>query len=90
MLKTKQGSFFVTEVGIRVPFMPTDEKPKGLDVYEQAKIKIAYYKIGIAYARLQKYERSLWPFTRCIEINPYDTKYFMERGKALQVLEQFD
>jgi hypothetical protein len=39
---------------------------------------------------LQKYERSLWPFTWCIEINPYDTKYFMERGKAFQVLEQFD
>ena len=50
----------------------------------------AYYHIAISYARLEKWERSLWPFTRCIQIDPSDPKYQMERGKVYQALQLFD
>ena len=42
----------------------------------------AYYHIAISYARLEKWERSLWPFTRCIQMDTSEPKYQMERGKV--------
>ena len=46
----------------------------------------SYYRIAIAYARLEKWERSLWPFTRCIQMDPSQSKYQLERGKVFQAL----
>ena len=41
-----------------------------------------YYHIGLAYCRVQKFEESIWPFSRCIERNPSDIRYVHERAKA--------
>ena len=61
---------------------PPQVKSLAEDVQVQAMIKISYYTVGISYARLGRYERALWPLTRCTQIDPSDSKYFMERGKA--------
>jgi len=41
-----------------------------------------YYHIGLAYANLDKYERSLYPFSRAVEIIPSDINFIHERAKA--------
>ena len=41
-----------------------------------------YYHCGLAYARLEKFERSLYPFGRAIEMVPSDIRYIHERAKA--------
>ena len=51
-----------------------------------------YYHIAIAYANLDKFERSLYPFkkvnfhsellTQCIEMIPSDLRYIHERAKS--------
>ena len=76
-------------MGVRIELPSKQKVSPTVDVQMEARVKIAYYHTGIAYARLGKYERALWPLTRCIEINQSDTRFLMERGKAFQVLEQF-
>ena len=44
-----------------------------------------YYHIGISYCRREKYHKSIYPYSRCIELNP-DPIYFHERAKAYQML----
>ena len=46
-----------------------------------------YYHIGLAYCRVQKFEKSIWPFSRCIERIPSDIRYVHERAKAHQMIE---
>lgn len=41
-----------------------------------------YYTIGLAYCRDQKFEKSIFPFSRCIELLPLDIRYVHERAKA--------
>jgi tetratricopeptide (TPR) repeat protein len=41
-----------------------------------------YYHIGIAYCRVQKFEKAIWPLSRCIERLPTDIRYLHERAKA--------
>jgi len=41
-----------------------------------------YYHIGLAYSRVQKFEKSIWPFSRCIERLPADIRYLHERAKS--------
>jgi hypothetical protein len=41
-----------------------------------------YYHIGLSYAHLDKYERSLYPFSRAVEMIPVDIKFIHERAKA--------
>ena len=45
-----------------------------------------YYHIGLSYARLEKFEKSIFPFTRCIERIPTDGCYVHERAKAHQMI----
>lgn len=42
-----------------------------------------YYHIGLAYCQLERFEKSIFPFTKCIDLIPSDFKYFHERAKAL-------
>lgn len=41
-----------------------------------------YYHLGLAYCRLQKFEKSIFPYTRCIEKIPSDVRFIHERAKA--------
>lgn len=41
-----------------------------------------YYHIGLAYCNLEKFEKSIFPFSRCIEMIPSDIRYIHERAKA--------
>ena len=41
-----------------------------------------YYHIGLSYARLEKFEKSIFPLSKCIEYNPNDIRYIHERAKA--------
>ena len=49
-----------------------------------------YYHIGLAYARLEKFEKSIFPFTRCIERIPTDITYIHERAKAYQMIDMHE
>lgn len=40
-----------------------------------------FYHIGLAYARLQQFEKAIFPFTRCIEKDP-SIVFVHERAKA--------
>lgn len=46
-----------------------------------------YYHLGLAYCKTQKFEKSIWPFSRCIERIPTDIRYVHERAKAHQMIE---
>ena len=46
-----------------------------------------YYHLGLSYCRLQKFEKSIFPFSRCIERVPSDLRYIHERAKAYQMIE---
>ena len=46
-----------------------------------------YYHLGLAYCRLQKFEKSIFPYSRCIEKIPSDLRYIHERAKALQMID---
>jgi tetratricopeptide (TPR) repeat protein len=46
-----------------------------------------YYHIGLAYCRVQKFEKSVFPFSRCVERNPEDIRYVHERAKAYQMID---
>jgi len=46
-----------------------------------------YYHIGLAYCRVQKFEKSIWPYSRCIERIPSDIRYLHERAKAYQMID---
>lgn len=41
-----------------------------------------YYHIGLSYCYLQKYEKSIFPYTKSIELKPSEMKYYHERAKA--------
>ena len=41
-----------------------------------------YYHLGLAYCRLEKFEKSIFPFTKCVERIPSDLRYIHERAKA--------
>lgn len=41
-----------------------------------------YYHIGLAYCNLEKFEKAIFPFTRCIELVPSEIRYIHERAKA--------
>jgi hypothetical protein len=41
-----------------------------------------YYHIGLAYCRVEKFEKAVWPLSRCIERAPSDIRYVHERAKA--------
>jgi tetratricopeptide (TPR) repeat protein len=45
-----------------------------------------FYHIGLAYCNVEKFEKSIYPFTRCIEKVPSDIRYIHERAKAFQMI----
>ena len=49
-----------------------------------------YYHIGLAYCQLERFEKSIFPFSRCIELIPSNFKYYHERAKALQMIEEHE
>ena len=49
-----------------------------------------YYHIGLAYCRLEKFEKAIFPYSRCIERIPSDIRYVHERAKAYQMIEYHD
>lgn len=46
-----------------------------------------YYHIGLAYCRVQKFEKSIWPYSRCVERDSNDIRYVHERAKAYQMID---
>lgn len=49
-----------------------------------------YYHLGLAYCRLEKFEKSIFPYTRCILRIPSDLRYIHERAKAYQMIEDHE
>lgn len=47
-----------------------------------------FYHLGLAYCRLQKFEKSIFPYTECIRKIPSDLRYIHERAKAYQMIEE--
>ena len=45
-------------------------------------ISSIYYHIALAYCRLEKFEKAIFPFSRCIERDPTNIMYIHERAKA--------
>jgi hypothetical protein len=41
-----------------------------------------YYHIGISYCREQKFEKSIFPYSKSIDKVPSDLRYIHERAKA--------
>ena len=46
-----------------------------------------YYHMGLAYCRVEKFEKSIFPFSRCVERIPTDIRYVHERAKAYQMID---
>ena len=49
-----------------------------------------YYHLGLAYCRLEKFEKAIFPFTKCVERIPSDIRYIHERAKALQMIDHHE
>ena len=49
-----------------------------------------FYHLGISYCRLEKFEKSIFPFTKCIEKMPSDLRYLHERAKAYQMIGEHE
>ena len=49
-----------------------------------------FYHLGLAYCRLEKFEKSIFPYSRCIERVPSDSRYIHERAKAYQMIEEHE
>lgn len=46
-----------------------------------------YYHMGLSYCRVEKFEKAIFPFSRCVERIPSDIRYVHERAKAYQMIE---
>ena len=53
-------------------------KNKPLESYEPD----IYYHLGLCYCRLEKFEKAIFPFSKCIERIPSDIRYIHERAKT--------
>lgn len=49
-----------------------------------------YYHVGLSYCFLQKYEKSIFPFSKSIELQSSDMRYYHERAKAYQMIENHE
>jgi Tfp pilus assembly protein PilF len=43
--------------------------------------------LGLAYCRQEKFEKAIWPLSKCIEILPQQINYIHERAKANQMID---
>ena len=41
-----------------------------------------FYHLGLSYCRLEKFEKAIFPFSKCISRIPSDIRYIHERAKA--------
>ena len=46
-----------------------------------------YYFIGLCYCLVEKFQKAVYPFTKAIELIPSEDKYYHERAKAYQMIE---
>lgn len=61
-----------------------------MDIKQRADLQLnAYFQIGMSYVRLERFERSVYPLTRCIELRPNNELYRMERAQVFQSLQLF-
>ena len=49
-----------------------------------------YYHIGLAYCRVEKFEKAIYPFSKCIEQDPSEINFIHERAKAYQMIEDHE
>jgi tetratricopeptide (TPR) repeat protein len=49
-----------------------------------------YYHIGLSYCHLEKFEKAIFPFSKCIEMVPSDVRYVHERAKTYQMIEDHE
>ena len=45
-----------------------------------------YYHIGLSYCMVEKFEKSIYPYSQAIEMIPSEVKYIHERAKAYQMI----
>ena len=48
------------------------------------------YHIGLSYCNLEKFEKSIYPYARCIEMIPSEIRYIHERAKAYQMIGEHE
>jgi len=53
---------------------------------ESADMSDIYYHIGLSYANLGKYEKSIFPFSEGTKIHPNEIRFIHERAKAFQAI----
>lgn len=49
-----------------------------------------FYHLGLSYCRLQKFEKSIYPFSQCVDKNQADIRYIHERAKAHQMIDMHE
>lgn len=49
-----------------------------------------YYHIGLAYCMVEKFEKAIYPFSKCIDLDPSEINYLHERAKAYQMVEDHE
>jgi len=49
-----------------------------------------FYHLGLAYCRVEKFEKAIFPYGRCVERIPTDVRYIHERAKAYQMIEMHE
>lgn len=49
-----------------------------------------YYHVGLGYARVEKFEKSIFPFSRCVDRIPDDIRYIHERAKSFQMINMHE
>jgi tetratricopeptide (TPR) repeat protein len=49
-----------------------------------------YYHIGLAYCMVEKFEKAIYPFSKCIQLDPSEIDYLHERAKAYQMVEDHE
>ena len=46
-----------------------------------------FYHLGLAYCRTEKFEKSIFPYTKCVDKIPSDLRFIHERAKAYQMID---
>ena len=49
-----------------------------------------YYHVGLSFCRLERFEESIFPYTKAVELVPSDIRYVHERAKAFQMIHEHD
>ena len=49
-----------------------------------------YYHIGLAYCNQEKFEKAIYPFTKCVNLNPSEITFLHERAKTYQMIDDHE